>query len=99
MLMVSTKKKVNKSAWIRSQPAFLSAADVVAKAKKEGIKLSVAQVYTARSTAKKAGSSGGVGNGKRAGAGDEAAFKRIVVEIGVRRAEALLEGFKRDVGL
>jgi len=42
--------KVNKSAWIRSQPATLSAAEVVTKAKGEGITLSVGQVYTARST-------------------------------------------------
>lgn len=46
--------KVNKSAWIRSQPATLSAKDVVAKAKAENITLTVAQVYTARSTAKSA---------------------------------------------
>ena len=45
--------RVNKSAWIRSQPASLSAKDVVDKAKSEGIALSLAQVYTARSTAKR----------------------------------------------
>jgi hypothetical protein len=59
--MPKTKKKtaakaagarVNKSAWIRSQPASMSAKDVVEKAKGESIKLSLAQVYTARSTAK-----------------------------------------------
>lgn len=46
-------RKVNKSAWIRSQPESLSAKDVLNKAKGEGIQLSIAQVYTARSTAKK----------------------------------------------
>jgi hypothetical protein len=45
--------RVNKSAWIRAQPASLSAKEVVDKAKSDGIKLSLAQVYTARSTAKK----------------------------------------------
>src|SRR5690349_21046449 len=47
--------RVNKSAWIRSQPGTLSAKDVVEKAKGEGITLSLAQVYTARSTAKRQG--------------------------------------------
>lgn len=51
--------RVNKSAWIRSQPAALPAKDVVSRAKAEGIKLSLAQVYTARSTAKKAPAASG----------------------------------------
>jgi hypothetical protein len=45
--------RVNKSAWIRGQSSKLSAKDVVSKAKTQGIKLSLAQVYTARSTGKK----------------------------------------------
>lgn len=44
--------RVKKSAWIRSQPASLAAREVVEKARGEGIVLSLAQVYTARSTAK-----------------------------------------------
>jgi hypothetical protein len=49
--------RVNKSAWIRSQAASLPAKEVVAKAKQHGIELSIAQVYTARSTAAKSGTS------------------------------------------
>jgi hypothetical protein len=45
--------RVNKSAWIREQSPKLSAQDVVSKAKGKGIKLSLAQVYTARSNGKK----------------------------------------------
>jgi len=60
--------RVNKSAWIRSQPPSLSAKEVVEKAKGEGITLSLAQVYTARSTAKRAGQGAG-----RRGAGSAAA--------------------------
>jgi len=45
--------RVNKSKWIRSQSLTISAQELVAKAKKEGIQLTAAQVYTARSTAKK----------------------------------------------
>jgi hypothetical protein len=51
----ATTRKVNKSAWIRGQPGTLSAADVVSKAKDAGIKLTVAQVYTTRSEAKRKG--------------------------------------------
>jgi hypothetical protein len=49
--------RVNKSAWIRSQAPTVSAKDVVTKAKAQGIKLSLAQVYTARSNAKRQGGS------------------------------------------
>jgi hypothetical protein len=54
-------KKVNKSAWIRSHALEIPAKELVAKAKKEGIKLTDAQVYTARSALKK---SGGAPKGK-----------------------------------
>lgn len=47
------KRTINKSKWIREQKASLSAKEVVEKGKSEGIKLSLAQVYTARSTGKK----------------------------------------------
>lgn len=72
---MATKKKsapttasgrVNKSAWIRGQPTDLPAKEVLKKAKAEGIKLSLAQVYTARSTAKKAPSASGGGRASAA---------------------------------
>jgi hypothetical protein len=63
--------RVNKSAWIRSQPASLSAKEVVSKAKGEGVTLSLAQVYTARSTAKRqpVASSRAPANGAKRGPG------------------------------
>lgn len=48
-------QKINKSAWIRSQSLESPAKDLVSKAKEAGIQISLAQVYTARSSAKKAG--------------------------------------------
>jgi hypothetical protein len=45
--------RVNKSEWIRNQPASMPAKEVLNQAKNEGIKLSIAQIYTARSAAKK----------------------------------------------
>ena len=74
--MPKTKKKsasktgprLNKSEWIRSQPPTAPAKDIVSKAKAEGIKLSLAQVYTARSAAKKkAGRIGKPGRPKGSG--------------------------------
>jgi hypothetical protein len=47
---------LNKSAWIRAQPASLSAKEMVEKAKGEGFSLSPAMVYTVRSTTAKASS-------------------------------------------
>jgi hypothetical protein len=69
---------LNKSEWIRSQPPSAPAKDVVAKAKAEGIKLSLAQVYTARSAAKKkSGRIGKPGRPKGSGAGSTVNVKAL----------------------
>ena|SRR5215467_63835 len=47
------KAKINKSQWIREQSANLTAPQVVELAAKDGIKLTSAQVYTARHEARK----------------------------------------------
>lgn len=60
MAKASSKTKVNKSEWIRQQPATLTAKELVSKAKKEGIEITDAQVYTTRSAAKKATTDGAV---------------------------------------
>jgi hypothetical protein len=97
-------RKVNKSAWIRSQPESLSAKDVLNKAKGEGIQLSIAQVYTARSTAKKqpaqaATSPAKRGPGRPKGAPAKAAvsgdlrrqFMVLAVRLGSDEAKRLLD--------
>ena len=99
--------KINKSAWIREQPVALAAKDVVEKAAKAGIKVSVAQVYTTRSEAKKIKGKPGRPNvsSKAApkpavkGTSDELMFKRLVLSIGLPKAEAYLSDLKRSVGL
>jgi len=98
--------RVNKSAWIRSQPGTLSAKDVVEKAKAEGITLSLAQVYTARSTAKRQGepkrgaapAAGKRGPGRPKGSVTSAVsgdlrrqFVQIAVRIGTDEAQRLLD--------
>lgn len=86
-----------KSAFIRSHPD-LPAKEVVARARAAGIKLTTAQVYGTRSYTRK---SGGRGPGRprgtaRATTGQpartaEAAFKKLVIDLGVRRARELLD--------
>jgi hypothetical protein len=101
--------KVNKSAWIRSQPASTPAKELVVQAKKEGIKLSLAQVYTARSTAKNASGPAQLvaprqpGRPKKAiapaGSDSHVAFRRLVISIGVDRAELFITKIKEQMGL
>jgi hypothetical protein len=106
--------RVNKSAWIRSQSASTPAKEIVDLAKRQGIQLSLAQVYTARSTAKH-GAGGGGGSvsaspvGRRATrttstssaseTNSEATFRRLVMAIGVDRAEQYLRDLRQDLGL
>jgi hypothetical protein len=96
--------RVNKSAWIRALPHSMAAKDVVDKAKAEGIKLSIAQVYTTRSAAKKSGKRGmsarrGRPPGAAAGGNDQILFRRLVLSIGLPKAEAYLNELRRSVGL
>lgn len=89
--------KINKSAWIRSQPVSLSAQDVLKKAQQAGITLSLAQVYTARSTANKfkgSSASAPARPAQRAAratpTGLEAEFMSLALRLGTAKAEELL---------
>jgi hypothetical protein len=90
--------KINKSAWTRSQPASMKAMEVVAKAKAQGIKLSVGQVYVARSSAKKKTGKRGPGRPRKnatptmaaTSSGVEGLLKAAAAEIGLSRAMEIL---------
>jgi hypothetical protein len=106
--MANNKKSVNKTAWIRDQPAQMRAKEVVEKAKSAGIALSTQQVYTARSTAAKAPARTAPrpnnppppSAAQPRGAGTEfTEFRRMVVKVGVLRAEEMLAQVKREFGL
>jgi hypothetical protein len=96
---MATKKKpknVTKSAFVRGLPSALPAKEVVANAKKEGIQLSVAQVYNIRSTAKlkkKATGAPGAARGGRSGRpssdGAEARLRSLIAELGLARTRAV----------
>lgn len=83
---------MNKSEWIRNQPATAPAKDIVAKAKAEGIKLSLAQVYTARSAAKK--KAGRIGKpGRPKGSGSAAASVNAVAAMKLKPSDDLRVSF------
>ena len=65
MPKTSAKKSPNKSAFIRSLPADLPAAEVVAKAKAANLKLTPAFVYAIRSKSRNRGRPPGAKGGKR----------------------------------
>jgi len=86
------KAKVNKSKWIREQPDDLSAADIVERGAKEGIRLTPAQVYTARANAKRtSGTTISVTRSAEPVEGDlETQLRTIVRRIGTDRASQIL---------
>lgn len=98
--MPKTKSKTqNKSAFVRNLPGDMSAKDVVAKAKAQGITLTENYVYTIRSAAKNKAKKGGTGRGpgrpkgSRGGAsssGSEQGFIEHALDIGLGNAEKLL---------
>jgi hypothetical protein len=89
----SPARKLNKSAFVREQPADMPAKEVVKAAKAAGIELSEGFVYNIRSAAKKKArvAPTRAGGAKAAPAGDEAAFRGLVVSLGTGRARALID--------
>jgi len=69
----TTAKKSNKSAFIRNFPAETSAAEIVAKAKAAGLKLSPAFVYAVRSKAKNGEAKPSTGPGRKVSNGQMSA--------------------------
>lgn len=98
--MPKTKSKTtNKSAFVRSLPADMSAKDVVAKAKAQNITLTENYVYTIRSAAKNKIKRGGAGRGPGRPKGSrstgsnssaESSFAELALELGLGNAEKLL---------
>jgi hypothetical protein len=97
---------VNKSAFVRSLPGTLSAAEVISRARSKGIKLSAAQVYTIRANARRKAENGGSTRDRTAigavvkrrrtasGGGSEAAFLQMALELGLLRAENILSSLR-----
>ena len=95
-------KAKNKSVFILSQPESASANEVVANAKAAGIKISNAYVYIVRSNArlKAKGRRPAVGSslaGTVAATPAEREFRRLALDLGVKKAEAILFDTKKKV--
>lgn len=103
---------VNKSEFVRSLPGTLSAAEVISRGKAKGIRLSAAQIYTIRANARRKGSSHsterastgmsttGSTRSVRVSRGDdsrESDFIRAALDLGLTRAEALIEALRAKV--
>ena len=98
--------KQNKSAFVRNLPPKMPAKEVVARAKKAGITLSEKYVYVIRSNSHKKRRRPGRPPGVRVAAssgapanGAEREFRRLAIEIGVRRAEEILGETRKKVAL
>ena len=104
---MATKKKANKSAFVRSQPEKMPAAQVVAKAKAAGMILNEKYVYNIRAQARaKAGKVGKRGRPKgstnkataaRSGSGLDAQFISLALDLGLSRAESLLRSVRSSI--
>ena len=102
--------KVNKSAFVRSLPKSMTAKEVVAKAKAQGITISVPLVYIARAAAKKKTGKRGPGRPRKNSApattasssGVEGLLRAAAAEVGLSRAMEILneqrDAVKRVLG-
>jgi hypothetical protein len=92
---MAPKKSHNKSAFVRSLPAEMSAKDVVAKAKEEGLTLTESYVHTIRSAAKrKAGSTVSAASPRASSSGDkasEAMLMDLIIEHGLPAVQRMVE--------
>lgn len=99
----------NKSEFVRNMPEGMSAAEVVAKAKAEGMDLTPGHVYTIRAAAKRKGAPAAGGRrGRPARASSDAGrapasgsaeqqFIGLALDLGLSRAEALLSRIRAGV--
>lgn len=96
---------INKSAFVRSLPGTMSAAEVIEKGKAKGIKLSAAQVYTIRANARRkrpdtetielpAKLTVGRKRSGRSSESKEAEFIATALDLGLARAEALIHALR-----
>lgn len=96
------KPKINKSAWIRDQPADMSAAEIVAKAKAAKITVTTGQVYTARSAGKTLKNGGGASakptkaKPAKASGGLEPELRRLLDVHGALAVRAVLDVITRE---
>ena len=99
-------QKVSKTAFVLGQPETMNVKEVVEAGAKQGIKLSRAYVYNIRNTARKKANKPGRKRGRppkpaatahpTAAAGDDWQFKKMVLDIGLKKARALMAELESD---
>jgi hypothetical protein len=88
--------KLTKSAFVRAQPPRATALEVIAAGRKLGLELEAAYIYKVRARLHKKQRGGGPAV-SRSNVGDDTAFRRLVVALGVLRAEELIAEVKRKL--
>jgi post-segregation antitoxin (ccd killing protein) len=104
--MARKTRAPNKSQFVRKLSSDMPAADVVARARAAGIKLSAAQVYTIRAAAKRQRGALETRPGRKSGANargtatssHEREFVTLVLDLGVAQAEAMLARIRSRIG-
>ena len=96
----TAKPAMSKSEFIRSQPGRMRAKEVVALAKKQGLDMDDKYVYVVRSNARRKGKKKRRGRPpgsrtRRMIPSTEKQFRRLAVELGVKRAEEILSDTKK----
>lgn len=101
MARSTAKRRVNKAQFVRSLPAAMPAKDVVTKAAAAGIKVSEKYVYNTRSSARGKGSPEkrrvSVRVASVAGGGTDTRFRKLVLSLGLERANALMAEVERTL--
>jgi hypothetical protein len=97
----SNSKGTSKAAFVRNLPSDMPAAQVIAKAQANGIKLSPAYVYVIRSKSS-AKPNGKVtartnGGGMRGGGSNERQFVDLALQLGFSRAQQLLDTTRASI--
>jgi hypothetical protein len=97
-----SSKRASKTEFIRGFGNDTPAAQVVAAAKRAGVKISKAYVYRVRALrppAQSAGARGrGIGNGRAVNPRSERRLTTLAIEIGLIRASALLDSVRDRIG-
>ena len=94
------KPAVSKSEFIRSQPPRMRAKEVVELAKKQGLDVDHKYVYVVRSNARRKGRNRRRGRPRgtaapRMASSTEKEFRRLAIELGLKRAEVILSDTKK----
>jgi hypothetical protein len=98
---MATRKRrgaINKSDFVRQMPPGTPAKEVVAAAKKRGVKLTERYVYVIRSSDKakaKRGKGPGRVGGRRGGGDAETALRTAIAELGLSRARQVMAEVER----